>query len=235
MTLVVIRDPVSGVSFTGVPGRRAYLVTEDGAESFSFDFAPPVIEYGLLEQDWVQVERVGLVPLLVRKADKLETIKFSVNLGGKGGDFFADQGLHIAALRRVAKSRARVMMRYSSHEAGLWRITSCSISSVLRDPSTSEIIRATAEITMTRASETAFATGPVSAPASPQPQPAPASAAASVTPARTYTVVAGDTLWGIAQRFYNNGARWPVIFDANRAKVASPWTLAIGTQLIIPP
>lgn len=234
MALAVIRDPVSGVNFTGVPGRRAYLVTEDGAESFSFDFAPPVIEYGLLEQDWVQVERVGLVPLLVRKADKLETIKFSVNLGGKGGDFYADQGLHIAALRRVAKSRARVMMRYSDHEAGLWRITTCSVSSILRDPDTSGIIRATAEITLTRASETAIAVGPVSAPVSPAPAPAPA-ATSTNTVARTYTVVAGDTLYGIAQRFYNNGARWPVIFDANRTKISDPAKLAIGTQLVIPP
>lgn len=233
MALAVIRDPVSGVNFTGVPGRRAYLVTEDGAQSFSFDFAPPVIEYSMLEQDWVQVERVGLVPLLVRKADKLETIKFSVNLSGKGGDFYADQGPAIAALRAVIKSRARIMMRYSDHEAGLWRITTASISSILRDPDTSGIIRATADITMTRASETAIATGPVSAPVAPAPVPAPAASTSTV--ARTYTVAAGDTLWGIAQRFYNNGARWPVIFDANRTKVSSPQTLAIGTQLIIPP
>jgi LysM repeat protein len=233
MALAVIRDPVSGVNFTGVPGRRAYLITEDGALSFSFDFAPPVIEYSVLEQDWVQVERVGLVPLLVRKADKLETIKFSVNLGGKDGDFYADQGPHIVALKAVVKSRARVMMRYSDHEAGLWRITTASISSVLRDPDTNGIIRATADITMTQASEIAPGVGPVSAPAAPQPV-APA-AAASTAPARTYTVAAGDTLWGIAQKFYNNGNRWPVIFDANRDKVASPQTLAIGTQLIIPP
>lgn len=232
MALAVIRDPVSGVNFTGVPGRRAYLLTEDGSQSFSFDFAPPVIEYGVLEQDWVQVERVGLVPLLVRKADKLETLKFSINLGGRSGEFYADQGPHIDALRRVVKSRARIMMRYSNHEAGLWRVTACSVSSVLRDPDTNGIIRATAEVTMTRASESAPSVGPVSSPVAPPPA---APKPSTLAPARTYTVVAGDTLWGISQRFYGNGSRWPVIFDANRDKVSSPWNLAIGTQLIIPP
>ncbi|MCL2563610.1 MAG: SH3 domain-containing protein [Oscillospiraceae bacterium] len=33
---------------------------------------------------------------------------------------------------------------------------------------------------------------------------------------QTYTVVSGDSLWRIAQRFYGNGAQWRRIFDANR-------------------
>jgi nucleoid-associated protein YgaU len=229
MALTVIRDPVSGVSFTAVPGRRAYLVTEDGSQSFSFDFAPPIIEYGVLEQEWVQVERVGLVPLLVRKADKLDTLKFSINLGDRV-DYYADQGGHIDALRRVAKSTARVMFRYSDHEAGLWRITACSVSSAIRDPVTSRITRGSAEVTLTRASEPAPNVGPVSSPANPMPQPAPVNS----TPARTYTVVAGDTLWGIAAKFYQQGERWPVIYDANRDKISNPWEIFPGMQLVVP-
>lgn len=230
MALAVIRDPVSGVSFTAVPGQRAYLLTEDGSASFTFRFAPPVIEYGVWEQDWVQVSRVGLVPLLVRKADKLDTMRFTINIGDPT-DLYADQSGYISTLKLVAKSRMRVMMRYSDQEAGLWRITALAVSSVLRHPDTNLVIRATAEITMTRASEMTINTGPVSSPAAPAPVPGPQSTA----PPKSYTTQQGDTLWGIAQKFYGRGDRWPVIFDANRDKVTSPQTLAVGITLVIPP
>jgi nucleoid-associated protein YgaU len=105
------------------------------------------------------------------------------------------------------------------------------VASVLRHPDTNLIIRATADVTMTRASETAMATGPVSSPVAPAPVAAPQSNA----PATSYTTAPGDTLWGIAQKLYGRGDRWPVIYDANRNKIASPQTMAVGIQLVIPP
>lgn len=35
----------------------------------------------------------------------------------------------------------------------------------------------------------------------------------------TYTVVSGDTLWGIAKRFYGSGLQWRQIYDANQAQI----------------
>jgi nucleoid-associated protein YgaU len=230
VALTVVRDPVTGVSFTAVPGQRAYLLTESGSLSFTFRFAPPVIAYESLEQEWVQVSRVGLVPLLVRKADKLDTLKFSINMGGKD-DFYEDQGGYTDSLRAIAKSRERIMFRYSDHEAGLWRITALSISSAIRHPVSTRMIRASAEITLTRASEPALSVGPVSSPVNPQPLPQ----STVATPAGTYVVAQGDTLWGISDKFYGRGDRWPVIYDANRDKIQTPWLLQPGWQLIIPP
>lgn len=40
--------------------------------------------------------------------------------------------------------------------------------------------------------------------------------------AQTHTVVSGDTLSGIAQKECGNPSEWPVIWDANRAKVGNP-------------
>lgn len=34
--------------------------------------------------------------------------------------------------------------------------------------------------------------------------------------ANTYTVKSGDTLWAIAQKFYDSGAKWTTIYNANK-------------------
>ncbi len=50
----------------------------------------------------------------------------------------------------------------------------------------------------------------------------------------TYTVAAGDTLWGIATRFLGNGARWPEIHEANKDKIENPNLIYPGQTLVIP-
>lgn len=52
--------------------------------------------------------------------------------------------------------------------------------------------------------------------------------------AQTYTVVSGDTLSGIAQRFYGAASRWPAIFEANRDKLSDPDKIFPGQVLRIP-
>ena len=47
-----------------------------------------------------------------------------------------------------------------------------------------------------------------------QPQAAQESTQASVQ--KAYTVVSGDTLWGIAMKFYKDGSAWKRIYDANK-------------------
>jgi nucleoid-associated protein YgaU len=50
----------------------------------------------------------------------------------------------------------------------------------------------------------------------------------------SYTVKSGDTLWIIAQHFYNDGTKWKLIHDANRSKIANPNNLKVGMNLVIP-
>jgi nucleoid-associated protein YgaU len=51
-------------------------------------------------------------------------------------------------------------------------------------------------------------------------------------PARTYTVVSGDTLWAIAERFYGEGNKYQVIADASG--VSNPDLIYPGQVLTIP-
>lgn len=52
---------------------------------------------------------------------------------------------------------------------------------------------------------------------------------------QTYTVVRGDCLWNIAKRFYGNGAKYTVIYNANKAVIGgNPNLIYPGQVLTIP-
>ncbi|MFH1498675.1 MAG: LysM domain-containing protein [Verrucomicrobiota bacterium] len=69
---------------------------------------------------------------------------------------------------------------------------------------------------------------PTPPPAAPTPPPAPAGAF------RRHTVVKGDTLFSLAQRYYGNRSRWRDIYAANRDVMPSENALSIGMELKIP-
>jgi hypothetical protein len=56
----------------------------------------------------------------------------------------------------------------------------------------------------------------------------------SVQQVATHSVVTGDTLWDLAQRYYQNPFEWRRIWEANRAQVADPNLIEPGWVLTIP-
>lgn len=50
----------------------------------------------------------------------------------------------------------------------------------------------------------------------------------------THTVVDGDTLWGLAQRYYQNPFDWRRIWEANRVRIEDPNLIFPGQVLMIP-
>lgn len=50
----------------------------------------------------------------------------------------------------------------------------------------------------------------------------------------TYTVKSGDTLWNIAKKFYGNGSKYTLIYEANKDKIQNPNKIQVGQVLVIP-
>lgn len=51
---------------------------------------------------------------------------------------------------------------------------------------------------------------------------------------KTYTVKKGDCLWNIAKKFYGDGNKYTLIFNANKDKIKNPNLIYPGQVLIIP-
>lgn len=54
------------------------------------------------------------------------------------------------------------------------------------------------------------------------------------TNARTHLVKSGETLWGIAKKYYGNGAQYRKIFQANTDILKNPNLIYAGQKLVIP-
>ena len=88
--------------------------------------------------------------------------------------------------------------------------------------------------------ETPKPAAPASAVSKPVPAPQaaiaakPAAAPAVKPKAREYTVKAGDTLSGLAQKYYGDFLKWNKIYAANRQTLKTPDFIFIGQKLLIP-
>lgn len=63
----------------------------------------------------------------------------------------------------------------------------------------------------------------------------PTPAVPATTASQTYTMQPGDTLYGLARRYYGDGKLWTRIAEANRSKFRDVTTIPVGAVLVIPP
>ncbi len=73
-----------------------------------------------------------------------------------------------------------------------------------------------------------------SAPAAPEAPAVPTAPAAPDPSAGTYLVQKGDSLWKIAKRVYGDGAKYTLIYEANRDQIKDPNAIFVGQRLTIP-
>jgi len=64
-------------------------------------------------------------------------------------------------------------------------------------------------------------------------RPAETSPTPKVTP-KTHKVVSGDTLWGLAKKYYGDGSKYMKIFNANTGILKNPNLIYVGQVLTIP-
>jgi hypothetical protein len=50
----------------------------------------------------------------------------------------------------------------------------------------------------------------------------------------THKIMANDSLYKLAKRYYNDGSKWEKIYQANRNEMPDPHSLKIGQELLIP-
>ena len=221
-----------GVPWGGrAPVQPPFRLTGDGGLVVVLPFAPMPTELSGLAGTWTQLPRPGRLPLLLRSAHTLPELKFTLMVADPLVDVSVEPLLSV--LKAAAVSGQRFTVCYGPQENGLWHITALSINAVARQPVTNLITQATAAMTLTAVSDVTNV-GPLSGGVRVAPPGVPA--APPGTPpgpaGRTYTVVAGDTLWAISLRFYSNPLFWGRIADANH--IVAPRLLQIGTVLTIP-
>ncbi|NNF28277.1 MAG: LysM peptidoglycan-binding domain-containing protein [Gemmatimonadetes bacterium] len=75
----------------------------------------------------------------------------------------------------------------------------------------------------------------LAAPAVAAAQEAPGAAGGGGAPAASsHTVIVGETLWGLAYRYYGDPFHWPTIYEANRGEIEDPHWIYPEEQFVIP-
>ena len=70
--------------------------------------------------------------------------------------------------------------------------------------------------------------------AEPAPAPAPEKKKASNARPVEHVVRTGDNLWKISKKYYGSGAKWKLIYEANKSAIKKQDFLEPGTVLAIP-
>lgn len=230
MATVVIRQPAQGIPTPGTPAPHRKVTIASKIGTITLPITSPEVDHEDLAPVWATIPRPGRYRKPLLKAAGVRLRRFRLEVTILPGQFSVATTI---LLLRSAASVGACTVAYSTLEAGQWNITELSAKTTRRQQGTNEPIEATATIELTEAGDepprpsvikTATGGSPATVPTAPV-QSAPAGP-------RRYTVRKGDTLWGIAQRYYGNGARWTTIASANGIK--NPRLLQVGHVLTIP-
>lgn len=201
-----------------------------GTQVLTVPVTSPKVAHSLLEPDWVTVPRLGDQPLMRKGNPRMR--QMSADLTFTSDTVSVEPSL--MRLNMIANSATPCTVgNWGGLEQGFWWITRMTITSELREEGSNQVTRATVAITFTQAPYNSYK---LPTPAAPKPvKPShPTGSTHPKAPARpkTYTVRKGDTLSGIAVRFYGDADRFRDIARVNRIK--NPNRIYPGQKLVLP-
>lgn len=215
------------------PHPKMTIVPEGGAP-FEVPYAPREMSLDGVAPVYSTTDRGGRKPLLLRSGDGLRQVTFDLIFAFPDPNQSVEKQLH--KMRALARSGARLKVNLDHTTASnLWRLTGFTQQVVLRQHGTNEPTRASVSITLQEAVDPVVNVGPLTGGAK-KPPAAPAKAGGGAgggkSAPRTHTVAKGDTLSGIALKYYGKASAYPKIADAN--KIKNPNLIRPGQKLIIP-
>ncbi|ASX98693.1 minor tail protein [Arthrobacter phage Colucci] len=201
------------------------VITHDGFQG-SMHSTPTGFQYGDVAK-YGQIEREGKKAISRLVAPGLRTLSFTQTVASL--DY--QQTIEPIVQRFTNLSAAGVRVRFPNGSGPFeqpcwWLIKDLSVN-VTRRALDNSISYATVSWSLEEHVDVAAnAIRPRPVPKAPVVPPKPVAA-----PSRTYRVVSGDCLWFIAQRFLGNGARWPEIYNLNRAVIGGNPNLIFPGQV----
>ncbi|MBQ4506240.1 MAG: 5'-nucleotidase C-terminal domain-containing protein [Firmicutes bacterium] len=214
-------NQVSGLTFTVNTAIPSPVVLNDQSEFVRVE-----------GQRRVSDVMIGGEPLDLEKTYTLASHDFMLKSCGDGYSMFGEKNIKL--LKDCIMLDNQVLIRYITEELGgsvgqeyaepQGRITIIYDESKVEkeEPADAAPTETSAPVDPAAPSDPAPAEPSETAPAEPSAPAEPAAPDASTALPAEYTVVKGDSLWKISDRFYGEGRRWRRIYDANRSVIKDP-------------
>lgn len=208
--------------------RGELIQVEPPGRRLLFQLNPTTLTWGGRNARLSSIDRPRRVTATEWEGRGPRTVEFTLRLDGYPDTPVTEQLLTLSAMAGIPhadRPPPKVQLRYPAVHPIRWVIETLERGEEIRR-SDLQIVRIDVDVQLREWVTPDLVTSPARRVQSN------ATASGDGSTGRTHTVVAGDTLWALADRYLGSGPRWQEIADLNG--VRDPRTLQIGTRLRIP-
>lgn len=213
--------------------RGSLLQVDPPGPTLRFQFNPTTVRFTGREKRLEVIPRPGRIDAAEWDGSGLRRVEFTLRLDGfpsrsVSGDILTLE--RMAGLSRPDQPPPRVRLDYGGLLGQRFIIEQVSRGPELRREDL-QVVRIDMDVTLLEWVTPDLVAAPAVRAQRRQQTETQASTPAAAS-GRTHTVVSGDTLWALSERFLGAGSRWQEIADAN--SIRDPRTLQVGVTLRIP-